>query len=918
MAEEDIKKTLNDNNENDQNDDTDEKYYDFDDTIKKVFEEPKIVEEDDEEEDIPQEKAGYQVQSQILETETNGLKPTDLARVMKSSFIEYAMSVIVSRALPDARDGFKPVHRRILFAMSELGMFHTADHKKSARIVGEVLGKYHPHGDSSVYEAMVRMAQDFSMRYPLIDGHGNFGSIDGDEAAAMRYTEARLSKIASAMVDGIKKNTVDFIDNYDGNEKEPVVLPARFPNLLISGTSGIAVGMATNIPPHNLGEVIDAVCALARNPEITIEELMEYVLAPDFPTRGIIFNRAGLIEAYKTGRGSITMRARAHIQEFQNGKSKIIITEIPYEVKKTEIMEKIAEHIKNKRIEGIADFKDESNRDGIRITIDVKKTYVPEVILNQLYKLTRLQTNFSFNIIALVKNEPRLLNLKQCLEVYLEHQIDVVTRRLNFDLEKDLARAHILEGLKICIENIDRVIEIIKHSKTDQEAQEKLMKEFILSEIQAKAIVDMRLGRLTGLAIEKMNEELDQVHARIIEYRSILANHSLLIDLIIKELQEVKEAYGDKRRSEINWDEMGNIDNEDLIPQKDVVITVSSNSYVKRIDLDEYREQKRGGVGSSTVKTYQDDDIKDILVANTHTDLLIFTNRAKVYRVRGHEIPVGTKQSKGTPIINIIPAIEKDEKVVKILSINEYNEGTYLVTVSKKGTIKKTKIAEYERINRNGKYALSLNEGDELIDALIGVDNDELFIAGSNSRVNRFDISQVRAMSRTAHGVGGIRLADNECVVSVSSSRDGKYVFSIGAKGYGKMSLAETYRKTKRNSHGVLALNSAKAGDLVYAATVHGVEDLIIMSKDGIAIRFSLKDVSVVGRNSKGVKLINLKGKNNTIVGVAKIYDESEAQEDRELTKEEFIEVTKEIEMTLPDDISNESNDSNDDENELE
>ena len=521
-------------------------------------------------------------------------------------------------------------------------------------------------------------------------------------------------------------------------------------------------------------------------------------------------------------------------------------------------------------------------------------------------------------MIALVKNEPRLLNLKQCLEVYLEHQIDVVTRRLNFDLEKDLARAHILEGLKICIENIDRVIEIIKHSKTDQEAQEKLMKEFILSEIQAKAIVDMRLGRLTGLAIEKMNEELDQVHARIIEYRSILANHSLLIDLIIKELQEVKEAYGDKRRSEINWDEMGNIDNEDLIPQKDVVITVSSNSYVKRIDLDEYREQKRGGVGSSTVKTYQDDDIKDILVANTHTDLLIFTNRAKVYRVRGHEIPVGTKQSKGTPIINIIPAIEKDEKVVKILSINEYNEGTYLVTVSKKGTIKKTKIAEYERINRNGKYALSLNEGDELIDALIGVDNDELFIAGSNSRVNRFDISQVRAMSRTAHGVGGIRLADNECVVSVSSSRDGKYVFSIGAKGYGKMSLAETYRKTKRNSHGVLALNSAKAGDLVYAATVHGVEDLIIMSKDGIAIRFSLKDVSVVGRNSKGVKLINLKGKNNTIVGVAKIYDESEAQEDRELTKEEFIEVTKEIEMTLPDDISNESNDSNDDENELE
>ena len=886
----------------------DSKYYDFDDTIKKVFEEPKkeVQEIDEDEEDIPQAKEGYKVQSQILETETNGLKPTDLAKVMKSSFIEYAMSVIVSRALPDARDGFKPVHRRILYAMSELGMFYNTAHKKSARIVGEVLGKYHPHGDSSVYEAMVRMAQDFSLRYPLIDGHGNFGSIDGDEAAAMRYTEARMSKIAAAMVDGIKKDTVDFIDNYDGSEKEPTVLPARFPNLLISGTSGIAVGMATSIPPHNLGEVIDAVCALAKNPEITIDELMNIVLAPDFPTGGIIFNRSGLEEAYKTGRGSVTMRSKAHIQDFANGKSRIIITEIPYEVKKTEIMEKIAEHIKNKRVDGIADFKDESNRDGIRITIDIKKTYVPEVILNQLFKLTRLQTNFSFNMIALVNNEPRLLNLKQCLEVYLNHQIEVVTRRLKFDLEKDLARAHILEGLKICIENIDRVIEIIKGSKSDIEAQGKLMKEFNLSELQAKAIVDMRLGRLTGLAIEKMNEELDQVHARIIEYRSILASRTLLIDLIVKELNEIKELYGDGRRSEINW-EMGDIDNEDLIPQKDVVITISSNSYVKRIDLDEYREQKRGGVGSSTMKTYQDDDIKDILIANTHTDLLIFTNLARVYRVRGYEIPVGTKQSKGTPIINIIPAIEKEEKIIKILSINDYSEGTYLVTVSKNGIIKKTAIAEYEKINKNGKYALSLDEDDELIDTLIGKDNDEIFIAGSNSRVNRFNISEVRSMGRTARGVGGIKLDKSDEVVSVSSSQNGKYIFSIGAKGFGKMSLAESYRKTKRNARGVLALNSDKAGKLVYAATVHGIEDLIIMSNDGIAIRFSLKDVSIVGRNSKGVKLVNLKGRNASIVGVAKIYDESEIQQDRELTKEEYIEVTREMELDI--------NSSNDDEN---
>ena len=895
--------------------DEDSKYYDFDDTIKKVFEEPKPEVDDDDEEIAPQEKEGYKVQSQILETEKNGLKPTDLAKVMKSSFIEYAMSVIVSRALPDARDGFKPVHRRILYAMSELGMFYNSPHKKSARIVGEVLGKYHPHGDSSVYEAMVRMAQDFSLRYPLIDGHGNFGSIDGDEAAAMRYTEARMSKIASAMVDGIKKNTVDFIDNYDGSEKEPVVLPARFPNLLISGTSGIAVGMATNIPPHNLNEVIDAVCALARNPEITIDELMEIVLAPDFPTRGIIFNKAGLIEAYKTGRGSITIRSRAHIQDFANGKSKIIITEIPYEVKKTEIMEKIAEHIKNKRIDGIADFKDESNRDGIRITIDVKKTFVPEVILNQLYKLTRLQTNFSFNMIALVNNEPKLLNLKQCLEVYLKHQVDVVTRRLNFDLEKDLARAHILEGLKICIENIDRVIEIIKKSKTDTEAQMGLMKEFALSEVQSKAIVDMRLGRLTGLAIEKMNEELDQVHARIIEYRSILSNQNLLIDLIVKELQEIKQLYGDKRRSEINWDEVGSIDNEDLIPQKDVVITVSSNSYVKRIDLNEYREQKRGGVGASTAKTYNDDDIKDVLVVNTHTDLLIFTDIARVYRVRGYEIPIGTKQSKGSPIINIVPSISKDERIIKILSLDEYKDNMYLVTVSKLGIIKKTKITEYEKINKNGKFALSLNEGDELIDALIAEDGDEIFISGSNSRVNRFNISEVRAMGRTACGVGGMKLDKGDYVVSVSSSKDGKYVFSIGSKGFGKMSLAESYRKTKRNARGVLALNSEKAGRLVYAATVHGTEDLIIMTREGIAIRFSLRDVSIVGRNSKGVKLINIKGRNSQIVGIAKINDESEDREDRELTKEEYIEVTKELEIGIDEEELEQSNSEADTEN---
>ncbi|WP_211324457.1 DNA gyrase subunit A [Mycoplasma struthionis] len=879
--------------------DDDDKYYDFDDTIKKVFDdEEKIVVEDDDEEVIPQDKEGYTVKSQILEVETNGLQPADLARVMKTSFIEYAMSVIVARALPDARDGLKPVHRRILYGMSELGMFHTVAHKKSARIVGDVLGKYHPHGDSSVYEAMVRMAQDFSLRYPLIDGHGNFGSIDGDEPAAMRYTEARMSKIAGAMVDSIKKNTVNFIDNYDGSEKEPVVLPAKFPNLLVSGTSGIAVGMATNIPPHNLGEVIDAVCALAKNPDITIQELMQYVLAPDFPTGGIVFNYAGLISAYETGRGSVTIRSRAHIQELSNGKSKIIITEIPYEVKKTEIMEKIAELLKDKKIDGIADFRDESNREGIRIVIDIKKTYVPEVILNQLFKLTRLQTNFSFNMIALVNNEPKLLNLKQCLEVYLKHQIDVTTRRLQFDLEKDLARAHILEGLKICVENIDRVIQIIKQSKTDSEAQQTLAKEFSLTEIQTKAIVEMRLGRLTGLAIKKMNEELVQVHERIEEYRRILGNYDLLIELIIKEQQEVKEAFNDKRRSEINWNEASSIDNEDLIPQKDVVITLTHNNYIKRLDIEEYREQKRGGVGVTTAKTYQDDDIKDILVANTHTDLLFLTSSAKVYRIRGHEVPIGTKQSKGIPIINVIPSIDKDDKVIKILSINDYKDDEYLVTISKHGVIKKTAISAYKLINKAGKIALSLRDEDELKEALIVNEAEELTIAASNSRLVRFDIQSVRAMGRLAAGVNGIKLSDKDEVVSASSSREGKYIFSLGEEGFGKLTLMENFRKTARNASGVLALNSDKAGKLIFAANVHGSEDLIIMASDGIAIRFSLKDVAIVGRNSKGVKLINLKGRNSKIVAVAKIVDEESGDNfDRELNSEELKEITAEINL---------------------
>ncbi|WP_330463387.1 DNA gyrase subunit A [Metamycoplasma gateae] len=897
---------LIDQNEEDKKNELDD-YYVVDDEIKRVFtDDIKEEEIEDDEEYIPQEKEGYTVQSRILDSEENGLKPADLATVMKNSFLEYAMSVIVARALPDARDGLKPVHRRILYGMSELGMFHNVQHKKSARIVGDVLGKYHPHGDSSVYEAMVRMAQDFSLRYPLIDGHGNFGSIDGDSAAAMRYTEARMSKIASAMVDGLKKNTVDFIDNYDGTEKEPVVLPARFPNLLISGSYGIAVGMATSIPPHNLNEVIDGVCALAKNPNITIAELMEHIQGPDFPTGGIIFDKEGLIKAYETGVGRVTIRSKANIQELSNGKSRIIITEIPYGKNKSNLIESISHLIKDKKIEGISDFRDESNRDGIRIVIEVKKNFVPEVILNKLFKLTEFQTRFSFNMVALVNNEPLKLNLKMALEVYLNHQINVVTRRLQFDLEKDLARAHILEGLKICVENIDRVIAIIKQSKTDAEAQATLGKEFNLTEIQTKAIVDMRLGRLTGLAIEKMNEELFQVHERIAEYRRILSNKDALIELIIKELQEIKEAYGDKRKTEINWDEVSDINNEDLIPKKDVVITITTNGYLKRLDLDEYKEQGRGGIGVSTAKTYQDDDIQDILVANTHTDLLIFTTNARVYRVRGYEIPVGTKQSKGIPIINIIGALAKDEKVIKILSVDDrdYEKDKFLLTVTKNGIIKKSNLSHYKLINKNGKMAFGLKENDSLVDALVATNDEEIYIAASNSKICRFDIKDINAMGRVAAGVIAIKLDENDKVVSVSTSSEGKYIFSLGANGFGKLTLAENFRKTRRNSRGVIALDDEKAGEMAYSATVKGTEDIIVITDDGISIRFSLKQVSITGRNAKGVKLVNLKKRNASIVGVAKIIDQSdETDKEREMTASELIEVTSDINLDNLEDL---------------
>lgn len=871
------------------NNDDDSKYDGNTEELKVVFssdeEVKKIIIEEDEE-IIPQNNEEYQVKSQLIDEETEFLAPINVSHEMRKSFLEYAMSVIVSRALPDARDGLKPVHRRILYSMSELGVTSSDPFKKSARIVGDVLGKYHPHGDSAIYESMVRMAQDFSLRYPLIDGHGNFGSIDGDEAAAMRYTEARMSKIANEMIDGLKKNTVDFIPNYDGSEMEPLVLPARFPNLLISGSVGIAVGMATNIPPHNLSEVIDGVIALARNPEITIDELIHYVKGPDFPTGATILGKKGIVDAYKTGRGSIITRSKTHIEVLKNGKSRIIVTEIPYEVKKPAMIEKIAMLVKEKRIEGITDLRDETSRKGIRIVIELRKNIVPEVLLNQLFKLTNLQTNYSVNMIALVNNEPKLLNLKQVLEVYLNHQINVVSRRIQFDLEKAEARAHILDGLKIAVNNIDEIIKIVRNSKTDNEAQEKIMANFNLTDKQAKAITDMRLGRLTGLAIEKMNEELDELNKAISEFKEILSNKAKLIQLIIDELTVIKEKYGDERRTEIDLNNFGDISDEDLIPEKNILITMSAKGYVKRIPLIDYKVQRRGGVGSSTQTTYNDDDVSKIISTTTHTDLLVFTSYGKVYRLRAHQIPEMSKQAKGIPFLNLIK-IEKNERVVSLLATNEYNEDEYLVTITKLGIIKRTPISQYQRINVNGKIALSMRENDELVKVMKVKENDEIIIGASNGKVVRFSLNQVRPMSRTATGVTGMRFDPNEkaTIIGASNTSEGNMVLSIGSNGFGKKTPLDEYRITKRGAKGVKTINTNKSGELVYVGLVNSNEDIMVVTNKGIAIRTSLKTISDSSRSTKGVKVIQIKD-NSKIQSVAILdVDQIEKEFEEEYSK---------------------------------
>jgi len=785
------------------------------------------------------------------------VKEKPISHELETSFLEYAMSVIVSRALPDAKDGFKPVHRRILYAAYGLGMTSDKPYKKSARLVGEVIGKYHPHGDTAVYEAMVRLAQDFSMRYPLIDGHGNFGSVDGDSPAAMRYTEARMSKLADTMLDDIDKDTVDFVDNYDGSEKEPVILPALFPNMLGNGTSGIAVGMATNIPPHNLNELVAAIKLIANNHEVTIEEIEQVLKGPDFPTAAEIIGVGGIHDYFHTGRGSITIRAKGEYITHENGKSTIIFKEIPYMVNKADLISRIVDLVKNEHIEGIADLKDESSREGIRIVIETKKDVVPEVLMNQLYKNTSLQVNFSVNMLALVDGEPKLLNIKQALEVYLEHQIHVLIRKTRFDLKKAQEREHILQGLHIATNNIDAIIKIIREADDTPTAQNILMQQFNLSEIQSKAILDMRLKTLSSIERTRIEEELKQLAAKITELNNILGDEHKQTDIVVNNLDQLAKSFGDERKTTIQAGICADIEDEDLIPVEDIVITLSSKGYLKRLPIDTYRVQRRGGVGVIGLQTNKDDDVDQLITASTHTDILMLTDYGKVYRVRGHKIPIGSRQSKGIPAINIIN-IAKDEHVLSILPIDKYDEGCLFFT-TKKGIVKKTKLSEFERINNNGKIAICLKEGDRLFKVLKLNEQEEIYIGASNGKLVRFNSCQIRPMGRTAAGVRGIRLNEKDEVIGVSTSGCGNLILSIGTKGVGKLTPVDQYRLTKRNAGGVTTLKiTPKTGKLVYIGAVNGNEDALMITSRCKIIRFSLSELNQIGRSTSGVKLMDV------------------------------------------------------------
>jgi len=784
---------------------------------------------------------------------------TDLVQTMRKSFLEYSMSVIVSRALPDVRDGLKPVHRRILYGMSELGVTPDKPHKKSARIVGDVMGKYHPHGDSAIYDAMVRMAQDFSYRYPLIDGHGNFGSVDGDGAAAMRYTEARMSKNALEMLRDINKDTINFRDNYDSTEHEPEVLPARIPNLLVNGATGIAVGMATNIPPHNLAEVISALHLLMKNPDVSTTELMEALPGPDFPTGGIVLGKSGIRRAYETGRGSITVRGRVQIEELKNGKERIIITELPYMVNKARLVERIAQLHHEKKIEGITYLNDESDRVGMRVVIEVRRDVSASVVLNNLYKLTPLQSSFGVNMIALVNGVPKLLNLKEVLYYYLEHQKEVVVRRTRFDLKKAQARAHILEGLRIALDNIDRIISLIRGSQTAEEAKAGLIDQFGLTEIQAQAILDMRLQRLTGLERDKIEEEYSKLMELIADLEDILAKPERVIQIVKDELLEVKEKFGDKRRSVIIEGQVDQIENEDLIEKEQIIITLSHNQYIKRLAASTYKSQGRGGRGVNGMTTNDEDNVAYMLSCSTHDHILFFTDKGKVYTLKGYEINQMSRQSKGIPIINLLE-IEKEEKVNSIIAISDLQEeGTNLIFSTKYGIIKKSKLGDYASILKKGKIALKLDEDDSLIDVQRITDDQDIMIVTANGQAIRINAEKVRTMGRVSRGVKGITLSPDDYVVGMEVVDESKKILTVTENGIGKISKSTEFNVINRGGKGVkVAKVTKKTGKIVAVKSIAGNEDLMIMTDQGIIIRIDVSTISTLGRTATGVKVINL------------------------------------------------------------
>ena len=799
--------------------------------------------------------------------------PVEIQEEMKRSYIDYAMSVIVSRALPDVRDGLKPVHRRILYAMNEIGLTPDKPYRKSATVVGHVLAKYHPHGDAAVYESLVRMAQDFSMRHPLVDGHGNFGSVDGDPPAAMRYTEARMSRIALEMLRDIEKETVDFMPNFDESAKEPKVLPSRFPNLLVNGSQGIAVGMATNIPPHNLAEVIDAIVYLLDNENATLDDIMKIIKGPDFPTGGYIIGKKGIRDAYATGKGKIIVRAKTTIEQTSKGRQRIIVTELPYMVNKARLIEKIAELVHEKKIDGISDIRDESDKEGLRIVIEIKKDADANVVLKQLYKNTQLQDSFGIIMLALVDNQPKVLTLMDMLNLYIEHQKEVIVRRTRYDLRKAEERAHILEGLKKALDHIDEIISIIRSSKTVNEAKERLISRFQFTEAQAQAILDMRLQRLTGLERQKIEEELAELIRMIEYYKNVLASDAMVKEIIKKEILEIKEKYKDERRTKIIQDEHEDFDEEELIQEQETVITLTHFGYIKRLPLDTYKSQKRGGRGITGISTREEDFVEDVFVTTTHHYILFFTDKGRVFRLRAYEVPEGSRQAKGTAIVNLIQ-IGKDEKITATMAVKDFKEG-YLMMCTKNGTIKKVLLSEFENTTKAGKKAITLADDDSLVDVKLTSGNDEIVLVSSNGYCVVFNESDVRVMGRSAQGVKGMTLESGDFIVGMEKASDGKYLLCVTENGFGKRSEIEEYRKTKRGAKGVLTYKvTDKTGSIVDIKMVNDDDEIMICSTEGIFIRLEVSQVPVQGRNTQGVKLMRIDTGNIKVSSIARIKAE--------------------------------------------